>query len=156
MDVLTAKMDLLAADIEVQELDETDTFVWLANKGLPANVLLTLEPLWKKTRKLGGRVISIGKIILFKIIEFIQNHPGTAIGIAFGGAIGALVNMIPFIGPMLAPVAMALGMVVMGTAGAMVDFNETSPFKAMIRLAMDFFATLADIFNTLKSQLLEG
>lgn len=156
MDALTATMDLIAADIEAQELDKTDTFVWLANQGLPANVLLTLEPIWTKTKTLGGRVISLGKIILFKIIEFIQAHPGAAIGLAFGGAIGALVSMIPFIGPMLAPVVAAIGMIGLGAIGATVDYNDKSPFRAMILLAKDFFATLADIINTIKSELLEA
>lgn len=156
MDVLTAKMDLIAADIEAQELDQTDTFVWLANQGLPANVLLTLEPIWKTTKTLGGRVISLGKIILFKIIQFIEAHPAAAIGIAFGGAIGALVSMVPFIGPLLAPVAAAIGMIGLGAIGATIDYNEKSPFRAMILLAKDFFATIADILNTLRSELLEA
>lgn len=156
MDALTAKIDLIAADIEVQELDKTDTFVWLANKGLPANVLLTLEPIWTTTRILGGRVISLGKIIISKIIEFIQAHPGSIIGITFGAAIGVLTYMIPFIGPLLAPAVAAISIVGLGAFGANNDDEGISPLETMKDIAAGFFATIAAILNALFSELLEA
>ncbi len=56
---------------------------------------------------------------------------------------------------MLAPVAAAIGMIGLGAIGATIDYGEESPFKAMILLAKDFFATIADILNTLRSELFE-
>ncbi len=122
---------------------------------MPASVLLTLEPIWRTTKKLGGRVIALGKIILFKIIEFIQAHSHTAIGMAIGAAIGALSSLIPFIGPLLAPVATALGIAVFGTMGACMDCNTPSSGQALIHTAMDFFKLFAEIINTLFNELAE-
>ena len=154
----TATIDLNNLNIETSDMDKTDYMVWLGNKGVPVAILTRLEDLWNTTKKIGNTTVYLGKIIIMKIVEFIEAHPNAAIGLALGAAIGALVSLIPFIGPLLAPVTTAIGAVYGFCVGTKLDYsNCSSPdtsFEALIMLAKDFFRTLAEIFNILKQQFL--
>lgn len=149
-----AQLEILTLNSEVQKLDKTDIFVWLTSQGVPVSVTTRLDEIWDFTKTIAGQVIHIGKIIALKIIEFCKKHPHTAIGMLLGAAIGALVNLIPFIGPFLAPLTTAIGLAYGGMVGARLD-NPTAntPFEGLIKLAKDFFQMLAEIFIALKVEL---
>ncbi len=96
------EVTLLNADAE--SVSSSDFYLWLRESGLPSEVVIRLKNFVDTTAMIGNRLISIGKIILMKIIEFVRAHPNMVIGIAVGAAIGALVSMIPFLGIYLAPI----------------------------------------------------
>ena len=143
---------------EAEAASSSDLYMLLIESGLSSEVAIRLKDLVEVTEKVADRVISIGKIILFKIVEFIKAHPNLAIGIAVGAAIGALVYMIPFFGAFLAPIAMAISAGIGAVAGHRLDkmqrgevVNISDDFIAIgqdvIEIAKEFFRLLADIFN---------
>lgn len=156
MDAFTAKLHLFKENAEVAETDSNDYFVWLVNKGVSPELLHTLQPLWETTRRVGGKVIYLGKIIIDKLVTFISEHPHAAIGAAIGAGLGALSFTVPLIGPVIGPVLTVAGSICGVTFGARLDYGYDSKIDALIRVAKDFFAFLADIFNTLKKELFGG
>jgi ElaB/YqjD/DUF883 family membrane-anchored ribosome-binding protein len=154
-DVLTQQegaleLSILSAQTTSHSFDEVLTE--MLNKGVPAEVLTRMEQLWETTKEIAGEVIQIGKIIVIKILEFVKEHPGLAIGIAVGAAIGALVGLVPFIGPLLQPLGIAVGAMVGGLSGIGLDSSDevTSPVRAAIIIAREFFKFFASILNSVR------
>ena len=150
-----ADLELLLLESEAASTTDSDLFVWLDALGLPVEVNLKLQWLIGETRKIGDKVISVGKIVLMKIRQFIEENPNLVIGAAIGAAIGVLLGAIPLLGPLLAPIALVLGMV----TGSMIDrMNEGEEVqltwhpvhvtKEIMEIAKKFFRLLIDIFDT--------
>lgn len=153
-----ANLDLVLWDAEANSVASSDLYFWIRESGLPSEVAIRLQNFVDTTVVIANCIISLGKIILIKMIEFVKAHPHLAIGIAVGAAIGALVSMIPFLGPYLAPIAIALGV----TFGAIVghqrgkldkgesintEMNLISITQELIEIAKEFFKQLIDVFN---------
>lgn len=157
MNLKMAYQDLFSINNETFDMDKTDYMVWLGTKGIPIDIITCLDSLWNTTKQIGHTTIYIGKVIIMKLVEFIEAHPHAAIGLVLGAAIGALVNMVPFIGPLLAPLTTTIGAIYGFCVGTKVDYTSCNdpktPFEALIRLAKDFFAQLAEIFRILKTEL---
>lgn len=157
MNVNTATIDLLEINTDTFAMDKTEYMVWLGNKGVPLTILTRLEALWDATRKLGNKTIYIGRIIIAKIVEFIEAHPHAVIGMALGAIVGAFASAFPFLGALLAPLTMALGAAYGYCAGARLDYStDTSPnneFETLICIAKDFIERLIEIFSVLKEAL---
>lgn len=164
--ISTAQANLKLAIIQAgaDTVSSSDLYVSLQQLGLPSELTMRMHELGKQTKKIGDRVVSIGKIIIIKIIEFIKAHPNLFIGAALGAAIGLLVNSVPFLGPILSPlvtlVAVTFGSVVghrmdkgqLGTEVGVVELTENA-----IEIARDFFQFLVDIFSTVyNSELATG
>lgn len=154
-----ANLDLILLNAEANSISSSDLYLWLRESGLPSEIAIRLKNLVDVTAKTAEDIISVGKIILVKIIEFIKAHPNLAIGVALGAAIGALVSMIPFLGTYLAPIAALLGITIGAVAGHRLDLsNEGKPVsknpnlisitQELIEIAKEFFKLLIDIFNT--------
>jgi hypothetical protein len=121
---------------------------------LPKKSLAGWIPCWKPFG-----TVEVGKIIVGKILEFVEANPNMTAGLAIGAAAGALVQMIPFIGPLLSPVAAASGAMIVGTVGGGLDrkaegrddaTGKMAVLEDMVVMARNFFAFLADIFNALR------
>lgn len=150
-----AQLDLATLSSEAVDLEEEDLIAILSHYDVPMEINTRLIDLLHITRNIAGQVIHIGKIIIMKVIEFIREHPHTAIGMLLGAAFGALVSLIPWIGPLLAPITTALGAAYGAMVGSKMDHpGSQTPFEGLIALAKRFFEVLAEIFNILKSQLL--
>ncbi|MCY7283857.1 MAG: hypothetical protein LH679_10540 [Cyanobacteria bacterium CAN_BIN43] len=142
--------------VEAEDTTSAEIYMWLRESGLPNEVTIRLHELLTFTRKVAGRVISVGKVILIKIIEFVKAHPflvtSAGIGAVVGVAITGMITSIPFVGLILAPVAIALGIVIT-MAGAVVGHNLDNRFptvgKDIFEIAEDFFALFTDVFNTI-------
>ena len=96
-----------------------------------------------------GEVVAIGKIIVWKIIDFLLENPKLAVGIALGAALGILVSCIPLIGPILAPLSATLSMLYGAYIGTMMQKGgySNSPTTRAIDVAHKFFELLISIFN---------
>lgn len=121
---------------------------WLLKKGLPIEVVTRLDDLWDDTKVIAGRVITVGKIIFCRILEFIKTYPHAAIGALIGAAVGALMNGVPLFGPWLAPLSTSLGAIVGAVGGAQLDTGK-GDLQSVIIVAKDFFMMIIDIFNAI-------
>ncbi len=96
-----------------------EIFTKLISWGVPEEFVFRFGNLWDQTCRIGRRILHIGKLVVLRIVEFVEAHPGLSIGVLLGAAIGALAGSIPLIGALLAPLAK----VVMTTFGALLG-NE--------------------------------
>lgn len=153
---LELEINLLNA--EAQSVSSSDLYAWLRESRLPDEAAIRLTAFVDTVKEIGQKAISIGKIVLLKIIEFVKAHPNLAVGIAIGAAIGVLVSMIPFIGTYLAPIATVFSIGIGAVAGHRMDRREQGGLAAndssllpfaedIIDLARTFFKLLAEIFN---------
>jgi uncharacterized membrane protein len=143
--------------VEADSMSSSDLYVWIASSGLPDDIAIRLHELANYTDKVGNKVISVGKIILIKIIEFIKAHPYLSIGVALGAVVGLFVNTIPFIGQILAPLATVLGITIGAIAGhrldkrrqgkEVYDLNIIGVTEEIIEIAKEFFQLLIEVFS---------
>jgi len=116
-----ARLELALWQADADVASSSDIYIRLTEMGLPPEVAIRLKQLLDFVKPIAGKVISIGKIVVLKLIEFIERHPNLATGIALGAALSSLIAAIPFLGPFLAPIALALGISVGAIAGHRVD-----------------------------------
>jgi len=153
-----ANLKISLWQVDADTMSSSELYVWLNELRLPHETTIRLHDLATYTKKVGDRVIYIGKIILIKIIEFVKAHPHLVAGVALGAAVGYLANSIPFIGPVLAPLAATLGVVIFGIAGHRVDKRSQSKeisgrlmgvAEDITEIVVIFFQLMADVFNTI-------
>lgn len=155
-----ANFEIALWNADAETTKSRDLYLWLRESGLPDEVVVRLKNICDFTVKTADRIISIGKIILIKVIEFVKEHPNLAIGVAVGVALGLLSSMIPFLGPYLAPIVGILGVTFGAVAGNRKDRQDKGQLvnteanvitisEDIIDIARDFFKMLIDIFNTL-------
>ena len=154
-----AQMKLMGMQADTKNINWIEAVVNFTNNNVPAEVVTRLKELWETTKTIAGQVYEIGKILVMKIIEFILANPNMAIGAVIGVAIGSLTNMIPFIGTMLAPLAMAIGAFFGAVAGHRLDklvkgeitsFKDSNIFADLISVSKEFWKLLSEVFQALK------
>jgi hypothetical protein len=159
-----AQIDLMVMQTEVKDKKWLDAVVEFTNKGVPPEVVMRLQELWEVTKTIGNQVYEVGKILVMKIIEFIMANPGMAIGVVLGVAVGSLTNMIPWIGTIMAPIAMAIGGFFGAVAGHRLDklakgeiksYKDSSLFADLITTAKEFWRGLVEIFMALKEHFVD-
>jgi hypothetical protein len=159
MNANTAQMKLMALQSNTKDTNWIDAVVEFTNRGIPPEVVTRLQELWDVTKIIGGQVYEVGKILVMKIIEFILLNPKMVVGAVIGVAIGSLTNFIPFIGPMLAPLAIAVGLFFGAVAGHRLDkiakgemsgFHDTGILADLITMAQEFWRGIVEIFTALK------
>lgn len=117
---------------------------------------MRLKGLLAVTQMIGGKVVSVGKIIAMHLIEFVKTHPNLAVGVAIGAALSSLITAIPFFGPLLAPITLPLGIVVGAIAGHRIDKAHGARMESdvglisvtqdIIEIARDFFTMIIATF----------
>lgn len=138
-----------------------DIYIRLTEMGLPSEVAIRLKELLAIVRPIGEKIISLGKIIALKLIEFIEKHPNLAAGIALGAAVSSLISSIPLLGQILAPIALPLGIAVGAIAGHRIDKANGGAMSSsigaiiiaqdLIEIASVFFQSLIDTIAILSS-----
>lgn len=116
-----AALDLALWQAEADFMSSSDLYLWLRDCGLPPEVAIRLKDMISVTRQIAGKAISLGKVIVIKLIEFVKAHPNMAVGIALGAMVSSLIISIPLLGPLLAPVLAPLGIVIGAVAGHRLD-----------------------------------
>jgi hypothetical protein len=144
-----ALMDVSMMNAETKSASFTDIFMELSQKGLPTEVITRLKGICEKTKIIAGEVVQVGKIIVLKIIAFLRENSGLALGLAIGAAISALIGMIPFIGSYFQDLTQPLLLTLSALAGFKFETGNTY-FESALMLAKSFFKLLADIFNAIK------
>lgn len=149
------ELSLMNGEASIYNFD--DLVVESINRGVAPEIITRLRELWGKTKYIAGEIISVGKIIVQKIFEFLKANPKLTIGLALGAAISALIAGIPFIGPLVAPVSTTISTLYGAGVGAAMEQGDLSgsPYSAAIELASKFFELLKSIFNAVKEYWLE-
>lgn len=149
-----ANLKLTIWNAEADSVTSSDLYVQIQELGLPEEVVSRLHELVSFTQRVAGKVFSIGKIVLLKILDFVKAHPfliaGAGIGVVIGSAIAGLITAIPFLGPILAPIAAILGITITAI-GAVVGHRLDKQFQGVgediVEIAQQFFSLLANVIN---------
>lgn len=151
-----AKLELAIWQAESDLSSNSDIYARLTEMGLPPEAAIRLKELLEVVKPIGGKVISIGKIIVLKLIEFIEKHPNLAVGVALGAGISVLISAIPFLGAILAPISLALGIGIGAVVGHRIDKAQGAPIEGGIGLGgiVQDVIEIARIFFTLLSETL--
>ena len=135
-----ARLELALWQADADMSSSSDLYIRLTEIGIPSEVAIRLKALLEIVKPIGDKTISIGKIVALKLIEFIEQHPNLATGIALGAAVSSLIASIPFLGPILTPIAMPLGIAVGAIAGHRVDMAHGGKMNSdlgLIAIAQD-------------------
>ncbi|AZP70705.1 hypothetical protein EJJ20_11410 [Pseudomonas poae] len=119
-----AEFELALMQAESDSMASSDLCIWLRECGLSPEIAVRLKELVNVTQRIGNKVVSIGKLIVMKLREFITAHKGLAIGTVLGAAIASLVAAIPLLGSILAPLGALLGLTI-AVAGHQSDKQPT-------------------------------
>jgi hypothetical protein len=153
-----ARLELTVINAEAETIASSDLYAWLRESGLPSEAAIRLTNFVDTVQYIGEQLVSIGKIVLLKIIEFCKAHPNLSAGIAVGAAVSAIVLLIPILGPYIAPIALALGVTVGAVTGHRLDqvargesLQGKSEFmlvtESLVEIAREFFTLLSEIIN---------
>lgn len=162
MKIPQARLELALWQAEADLLSSSDLYLRLKEMGLSSEVAIRLKELLEIVKPIGGKIISIGKIVVLKLIEFVEKHPNLATGVALGAAVSLLIASIPFLGPILAPIALPLGVMVGAIAGHRVDKAEGGEMNGelgiiaitqdVIEIARAFFGLFIDTFMAISTK----
>ena len=142
-----ARLELALWQAEADMTSSSDLYMRLTEMGLAAEVAIRLKALLEWVKPIGEKLISIGKIIVLKLIDFIDKHPHLATGLALGAALASLIASVPFLGPLLAPIALPLGI----TAGAIVGHRVDKAQGARINGSLDLIDIGQDLVEIARS-----
>jgi hypothetical protein len=120
----SAKLELALLNAQAASLDNQETYVFLQEAGFSPDAAIRLRELLDVTRKIGEQVISIGKIVVMKLIEFSKANPNLAAGVALGATVSVLASSLPIFGQILAPLTALLGITVGAVLGYQKDQEE--------------------------------
>ncbi|MEH2378112.1 MAG: hypothetical protein V7K27_04280 [Nostoc sp.] len=155
-----ANLKITLWNAEAGAIKSSDFYEYLQDMGLPEEVVTRLHDLVRHTIKIGKKVIAIGKVLLFKIVEFVKTHPFLVAGAGIAAVVSAVIYnwivSIPWLGHFLEPVARALGIGIV-LAGAVLGHVLDKQFKGVaqniVEVASEFFKLLADVLNALSHEL---
>jgi len=147
--------EMVKYEDEVRESTVEDVIVYFQKKGLPQEVIMRLVNIYEKVKKVGGKIIPIGKVIIARVIEFIEAHPKMLLGMALGAALGALAFLIPAIGGWLGPYAMEIGAILGGIAGGEMDTQTTNAYQLAIAMAKEMFEFFANVINCIYREVVK-
>lgn len=157
-----ARLELALWQAEADMTSSSDLYIRLTEMGIPSEIATRLKELLEFVKPIGERIVSIGKIIVLKLIEFIKKHPNLATGIALGAAVSLLITSIPFLGPILAAIALPLGIAVGAITGHRMDKAQdgkmdgemglSSITQDVIEIARAFFQLFMDCLMTVSAE----
>ena len=147
-----ALLELSLINAETSDASFDDVTIEALKRGVPSEIVTRLSEIWEQAVVIGGELVSVGKIIVRKILDFLSANPNIAIGAALGACATMIVASVPLIGPMLAPLTASLFMLYGAGVGAAAKNGNysVSPVVAVYELAQKFFELLISIFNGVK------
>jgi len=151
-----ANLQLAIWNKQAEASTSEQLYIRIQKLGLPEEIVARLHDLILKVQQVAGKVIHIGKIILIKLLEFVEEHfflvAGAGIGAVLGAALAGLITSIPIVGQLLAPIATALGLTVTALgaiAGNELDKAIPNFGKSLVDTAKEFFNLFASILSAI-------
>ena len=176
-----ARLKLAILNKQAEAKNSWEFYSEMMTLGLPDEVIEILKKVLKVTSKVAGTVISIGKIIVIKLIEYVAKHPlqvaGLAVGLgatyALGVALHGLFALVPelaqwkLIGGLLSKLAilianlcktifvplMLASPIAGGVAGEIFDKKYPEVSESLQKIARDFFDFFAQIMNSIRDEI---
>lgn len=112
--------------------------------------------LYGSTKEIGGELVHIGRILIAKICEFIEENPYMTMGAIVGLILGAVVSVVPIVGGILQILATFCGIAIGVHLDKYGDYEEDLTFKDLMVGATEalkkFYFLIKEIFQALKSQ----
>lgn len=141
-----AELELALMQAESDSLASSDLYLWLRECGLPPEAAIRFKDLVAVTCRIGDKIVSVGKLIVMQLREFIAAHKNLAIGSLMGAAITTLVAAIPFFGSILAPLGALFGLTV-AVAGHRCDGTGSDVGVNIFELPQDLVAIARNFFD---------
>jgi len=176
-----ARLKLAILNKQAEAKNSWEFYSEMRTLELPDEIIEILQKVLKVTSKVAGTVISIGKIIVIKLIEYVAKHPlqvaGLAVGLgatyALGVALSGLFALVPTlphwmgVGPLLTKLAMIipnlckivfvpamiLSPLVGCVAGEIFDKKYPEVSESLQKIARDFFDFFAQIMNSIRDEI---
>ncbi len=150
-----AELELTLLQAGADAISNADLYIWLRESGIPSEVAIRLTDLIDVTKRVGDRIVSIGKIIVVKLVDFVRAHPNLSVGVAVGAIISLLISSIPLLGPILAPIALVLGVTIGAVVGHRMDSANAKNIEInagltqnVIEITRNFFQLLIETFQS--------
>lgn len=150
-----ANLQITLWNKQAEATSDDDLYIRIQKLGLPEEIVSRLHDLITKVQDTAGKVIRIGKMVLIKILDFVEEHfflvAGVGIGAILSAAIFGLMTSIPLIGTMLVPIAKIVGIsinVAGAVSGHQLDQVLPDVGKNLREIADAFFSFFAQILNT--------
>lgn len=150
------EMDRQAANISNREL----AGVIFNLQDIPSEIRMRLINLCQTTRRIGGKTVRVGKIVVINILDAIRKNPNTAIGVVLAACISVLVTQIPWLGLILAPIVAILSGWLFAASGYRLDRQErgenvdgSSILGDAIKLMRAFLAFLIAVFQSVAKEI---
>lgn len=175
-----ARLKLTILNKQAEAKNSYEFYSEMKGLGLPDEVIEILERILRVTSKVAGKIISIGKIVIVKLLEYVAQHPlqvaGLAVGLwstyALGVALHGIFALVPalakwpIIGGLLSKLAlliaglcktifvplMAVLPVVGAVAGEIVDKKYPEISESLHKVATDFFELFSQIIDSIKNE----
>ena len=175
-----ARLKLIILNKQAEAKNSYEFYSEMKELGLPNEVIEILERILKVTSKVADKIISIGKIIVVKLLEYVAQNPlqvaGFAVGLGSTYALGVALHGIfalvpalaklPLIGWLLSKLALLVAslcktifvpfMVVLPVAGVTVgDFADKKYPEISERLhkvSTDFFELFGQIIDSIRDE----
>lgn len=159
-----AALEIALLQVEANSISSSDLYIWLRECGLPSEIAVRLKDLIGVTRRIGDKLVCVGKLIIVKLMEFIKKHPGLVVGVAVGAVLSTLIVAIPFLGPLLAPIAIPLGVTVGAVSGHRIDTGISADegtglihvTQDVIEIVQAFFQLFIETFQALTDEIKQG
>lgn len=155
-----AELELALMQAESDSMASSDLYIWLRECGLSPEIAVRVKELVNVTQRIGNKVVSIGKLIVMKLRDFITAHKNLAIGTVLGAAIASLIVAMPLLGSLLAPLGALLGVTVAAT-GHQRDKHPDGNGKGvsledlpqhLIEMARTYFDLFIDAFQIIMAE----
>lgn len=158
-----ASLEMALWQVEADTVTSGDLYARLRSLGLAPEIAIRLKELATVTKKIGDKLVSLGKIVLLKLMDFIERHPYLAAGIALGAAIALLISTVPILGQILAPLAAIVGITGFALVGHRMEKSKglhTERIPQPFELAQDaveitriFFQLFIDTIQAIAGEL---
>lgn len=165
-----ANFKLFLWNKEAESVSDLDIFSRMSQWNFPGEITSRLHDLLKASIKFTGKVLRIGKIVILKVLEFVENNPGLVaglgVGVVLGGALAGFLAsihapvLLGFLNPLITPITTALGSfaqfalpIVGGGLGNFLDRNAPEMGKSVVDTAKKFFKLFADILDAVFGEL---
>lgn len=175
-----ARLKLTILNKQAEAKNSYEFYSEMKELGLPDEVIELLERILRVTSKVAGKTISVGKIIVIKLLEYVAQHPlqvaGLAVGLGSTYALGVALHGIfalvpalakwPLIGGPLSKIALLIAslcktvfvpfMVVLPvvgvTAGEMTDKKYPEISESLHKVVINFFELFGQIIDSIKDE----
>lgn len=155
-----AKFKLFIWNKEAEGIKSHELFSKIKELNLPEETIVAFQALMQKSIRIGGKFLAIGKIIIVKLLEFVEKNfflvAGLGIGFVIGGAIAGFIASIhiPFIMQAIAPILASIAKffqisipLIGAVAGHNIDTIIPNLGKSIVEVAKEFFQLFAEILN---------